>query len=670
MPIHRRFLTRSAIGASSARRIDDLCDQFEQAWRESESETPEISHFFAKAENHLTDSDARVLLKELLIIDLNYRKGRQQAEPLGVEDYSKRFPGCETVIQEAFIAVDPLPGKGLSDVAGDETSRVPIETASDFRLLPVDDAATNLSHHLKSTINEIPEQLGGYIIETELGQGGMGVVYRAHDQEMDRTVAIKVMKEDRIASREAIERFRREIRLLANLNHENIVRAYHTHVDEATSTRYLVMEYVDGTELESLCRKAGKLAIADACELIRQGAVGLQHAHENGLIHRDIKPSNLMLTASGKVKVLDLGLARPQSEAPKEGGVLLTQEGQWLGTPYYMSPEQGMVQGEIDHRTDIYSLGCTLFRLLAGRVPFGWEQDATMLAILMQHAHDEFPRLSPLRRDVPRNLERLILRAVSKSPADRFSSAAELAAALEPFCRGCDLPALFRGHRSDRGFESSLSHAHRNVLKTWALWGGALLLIALAAAAFWFTRPKSEPLEKIDIISAIDIHRDPLSGDWTLNEGTLTSPNTAELACFRLPETLPAEFRLEITALRKDGVKLMFAHRSEETPFILEFQGFRVTSGILAPGAKKEGPSAPSAIIRAEYDIENLQPQTLVFDVRSDHLTILRDGKPIAELKSYGTLPEDIPGVPDRPGFYIVVDESQYEFSNIELTKY
>lgn len=658
-------LSNSNLSPSDARKIDGICDEFERAWRKSSKSAPDIEEYWPLGrERGLSKSEAHLLLKELLIIDLNYRQTRGLSDTLNMDDYVVRFPGCRELVSEAFQIAGLGPSESIDVHSGHETSRVPVETSSGFKLVPSPREDKNLLPQFKTTINEMPQQLGNFVIEAELGHGGMGVVYRAFDKEMKRTVAIKVMKEDRIDSQEAVERFRREIRLLGNLNHENIVRAFHTHVDESTHTRYLVMEFVEGVELETLVRRLGRLPIADACELIRRAAMGLQHAHDNDLIHRDLKPANLMLTRKGEVKVLDLGLARPQSLSEAEQGFRLTQDGQWLGTPHYMSPEQGMVRSEIDHRSDIYSLGCTLYKLLTGVTPFGNEEGATVLSILVEHANAEFPLITKVRPEIPKGLVRLLGQMVAKDPENRLSSAAEVARLLEPYCKGSKLSALYQAYLSG-GFEDSLS-APSNRKPRWAWW---FLIPVAAAFAIWVVWSLSQPNSKnpaTDLLAQIDLDRDPVQGTWALESGVLSSSQMDEVASLRLPQTLPAEFQLEITAQRKSGVDLKFVHRSQETPFALAFSAKASEAGGVSKESESQSPN--ESAFEKGWDIYNRKPQTFVFRVKRDHLVVERDGQTLIDQTHYSELPEDLAGVPDQPGFLIVTKESKYEFSRIRFT--
>src|SRR5688572_22053119 len=204
-----------------------------------------------------------------------------------------------------------------------------------------------------------------YRLVARLGQGGMGTVYRALHSRLGKVVAVKVLPPD-LMQADAVSRFQREMRAVGKLHHPNIVQAFDA--GEHEGTHFLVMECVDGCDLHSLVKQRGPLSIADACEIVRQAAVGLQHAHQHGLVHRDIKPSNLMLSEEGQVKLLDLGLALIQG--PTNQGGDLTMACQVMGTPDFVAPEQASDSHSVDIRADIYSLGCTLYYLLSGAPPY------------------------------------------------------------------------------------------------------------------------------------------------------------------------------------------------------------------------------------------------------------------------------------------------------------
>jgi serine/threonine protein kinase len=210
--------------------------------------------------------------------------------------------------------------------------------------------------------------LGSYVLLERLGAGGMGQVFKARNWKLGRIAALKLIRKERLASEDAVRRFHREIRAAAQLSHPNIVLAYDA--DEVGGTHFFVMEYVAGRDLARVVKEQGPLPLGAPCDCVRQAALGLQHAHERGLVHRDIKPHNLLLTERGVVKILDLGLAQLVEPAADETSSTLTQEGVVMGTLDYIAPEQVVNSHAVDIRADLYSLGCTFYFLLAGRAPF------------------------------------------------------------------------------------------------------------------------------------------------------------------------------------------------------------------------------------------------------------------------------------------------------------
>ena len=285
--------------------------------------------------------------------------------------------------------------------------------------------------------------LGPYELLSKLGQGGMGTVYKARHVKLDKLVAIKVLPRERVQDKAAVARFEREMRAVGKLDHENIVRAMDA--GEVGGRHFLVMEYVSGIDLARLLKKLGPLPIAEACELIRQAAVGLDEAHAHGMVHRDIKPSNLMLCgASGRrqpqVKILDLGLALlSDAHAPDIG---LTNTGQLMGTLDYMAPEQGGDSKTVDIRADLYSLGASLYRLLTGEVIYQGAKYETPVQKMMALAIEPAPPIQSRRADIPDGLAAIVHRLLEKNPADRYATPDEVAAALAPYCAGANLAGL------------------------------------------------------------------------------------------------------------------------------------------------------------------------------------------------------------------------------------
>ncbi len=298
-------------------------------------------------------------------------------------------------------------------------------------------------------------KLREYELLAKLGEGGMGTVYKARHTKLDRIVALKVLTPERMNSPEAVVRFEREMRAVGRLEHPNIVRAHDA--GEFEGTHFLVMEYVAGLDLGQLVKSRGPLPVADACELIRQAALGLQYAHEHGLVHRDIKPSNLMLALQSRdqwsrsspapspqspapvVKILDLGLALLQEP---EQRAELTSSGQMMGTVDYMAPEQGQSSHTVDIRADIYSLGASLYKLLTGSTPFPAERYDTLMKKFVALATQPHAPAQSLRPDLPPGLCQLLDRLLAKAPQDRPQTPAAVAELLAPFAAGADLPAL------------------------------------------------------------------------------------------------------------------------------------------------------------------------------------------------------------------------------------
>jgi serine/threonine-protein kinase len=270
-------------------------------------------------------------------------------------------------------------------------------------------------------------QLGQYRLIAPLGAGGMGEVYLAEHQMLKRPCAVKLIRPEQAGDPQVLARFEREVRMTARLSHWNTIEIYDYGRTE-DGTFYYVMEYLPGLSLEELLRRHGRLPAERVVHLLRQTCQGLREAHGVGLIHRDIKPGNIFAAQRGGlydvVKLLDFGLVKPAAEVPS---ARLTQDGAISGTPLYMSPEQARGLGDLDARSDIYSLGAVGYALLTGRAPF---ERASAFDVMIAHARDEAPPPSQLQPDVPADLERVILRCLAKRPEARFQDADSLDQAL------------------------------------------------------------------------------------------------------------------------------------------------------------------------------------------------------------------------------------------------
>jgi serine/threonine protein kinase len=271
---------------------------------------------------------------------------------------------------------------------------------------------------------------GEYRILDRIGEGGMGIVLKAEHQLTRRVVAVKVLAAGAMRAPNIVQRFYRELQTAARLNHPNIVAAYDA--GQFKGNHYLVMEFVDGQSLSDLVHQRGPLPLGETLGYLIQAARGLQYAHEQGIVHRDIKPSNLLVDRQGVVKVLDMGLARLIDTKDASHVESLTRTGLVMGTCDYMAPEQAVDSHRADHRADIYSLGCTLYRLLTGTVPFPADN---LMAALLAHREARVPVLRHIRPDLPPRLDTVFRRMLAKRPGDRYQSMTEVVAALQDVLR-------------------------------------------------------------------------------------------------------------------------------------------------------------------------------------------------------------------------------------------
>ena len=387
--------------------IDAICSDFDARWRNGES--PQLEEFLKRRELAATES----LLCELLKIELEYR--RKRGDTPTSDEYQKRFAEHRRQVADLFVeSEDTRSYRSGKQRKGKKTT-----------------------------------QIGNYRLLAKLGAGGMGTVYKALHTRLEKVVALKLLPVERVNSAEAVARFEREMKAVGRLNHPHIVQALDA--GEFKGRHFLVMEYVEGKDLSSLSRRQGAIPVAEACELIRQATLGLQAAHERGMVHRDIKPANLFLAKQPAgppvVKVLDLGLALlEQGQATQRQD--LTSTGQIMGTIDYMAPEQASDIRNVDIRADVYSLGATLYKLLTRRAIYDGPDYDSVIAKLAALATVDAPSVQSHRPELPDELAAILHRMLSKDPTERYTTPAEVVDALTPFAEGADLARLLHGKES------------------------------------------------------------------------------------------------------------------------------------------------------------------------------------------------------------------------------
>jgi hypothetical protein len=346
------------------------------------------------------------------LIQAEYEVRQQFDRTADLADYARRFPRQAEELRH-LVAITP--DSRVEAAAPDTRPTWPNRDR---------DHSTMDSARQENQPVNLPEQFGRYRIVERLGQGGMGAVYLAHDTQLDRRVALKVPSFSCQEDPSALERFHREARAAATLDHPNLCPVHD--VGQIDGTPYLTMAYVEGESLAQRLAKKLTFSQRDAAVLVRKVALAMTEAHAHGVIHRDLKPSNVMLNRRGEPVVMDFGLAR---RVHKED-VRLTQSGSLVGTPAYMPPEQVAGSGNrTGPASDVYSLGVILYELLTGKLPFSGGIGEVLAAILTQ----EPKRPSALRPDVEAELEAICLKAMAKNPADRYASMAEFATALERY---------------------------------------------------------------------------------------------------------------------------------------------------------------------------------------------------------------------------------------------
>jgi serine/threonine protein kinase len=447
-------LDRPDAPPSPLRQIDLVADSFKQEWRLGIC--PRIPDHLDKVPAGLR---ARLLV-ELICIDLEHRLRNKLSVTL--EDYFREFPeldglppteraDLERQCADCQARVGPL--EGVSGGLVTELRQVCIGGAAlrDSRAQAVGDQSAGGPEEPGHPPPELG-QVGGYQLLKKIGGGSFGAVYLARGQLLQRLVAIKVLHERHRTNTTVKARFLQEMRAIGHLTaHPNVAQAFQA--SEEDGTLFLVMEYVEGIDLDGMLEKQGALPVADACEVVRQAALGLQYVHEHGLVHRDIKPGNLMLARANphRVKVLDLGLARLLEESAQVNRGTGYED--IIGTFDYMAPEQAKDARQADYAADIYSLGCTFYHLLTGQVPFPGNNK---LEKLEAHRTRQPALLVSFQREFPKGLQAVLSRMLAKKPAERHRAAFAVAADLEPFCKGASLGGLLGSKETPTSAETKL----------------------------------------------------------------------------------------------------------------------------------------------------------------------------------------------------------------------
>ena len=385
-----------------AARLDAVCDSFEQAWRSGTD--PNIGSFVA---TQVEDDLRRMALPHLLAVDAEYRQARDGSVP-SLAEYAVLLSVDPGELQQMSEEVTWMTGAARTPVAGDNG----IAAAKGHQ-----DVAARLDAKIKK-----PE-IDGYEILSELGRGGMGIVYKARQIRAGRLVALKTIHAPHLAGSEQIRRFQSEAAAAGRLNHHGIVPVYD--VGECNGLHYFSMGFVDGPNLEMKAREQ-ILSCREAATICRDLAEALEYAHQNGVIHRDVKPHNVLIGPDGKPRLMDFGLAKLI-----DGNQDLTSTGQVMGTAAYMAPEQARgSRTVVDPTIDVYSLGATLYRCVTGRPPF---QASTTIEVLRQLNEDEPVSPRRLNQEIDVEIETLCLKCLDKEPSRRFQSAGELAAELNRY---------------------------------------------------------------------------------------------------------------------------------------------------------------------------------------------------------------------------------------------
>lgn len=531
---------------------------------------------------------------------------------------------------------------------GEKLGQVGNDTYSELLRLPATQAFTGSIENLDISLPSELRSHSRYQIQDQLGRGGMGVVYRAVHRMMHRPVALKIIRPEYVSSPQAVERFRREVRAAAQLSHPNIVAAYDA--EEIGGLHFLVMEYVDGKTLDAIVAKRGPLPVPIACNLTRQVALGLDHAHSRGMVHRDIKPMNLILAGKSKVKILDFGLAlcRSPGNANEPG----TREGIMLGTMIYSAPEQRKSAGTVDARADLFSLGATLAFLLIGDHPI------------------DYPNWP---ETIPEGVQDILNKLMTDSPGDRFPSARAAAEALAPWC-GTKTPIV-----EAQLVEETPPRSRRLPV----ILASAVAVLAVAFGIWAMTRDRSTKIAATDpaptnpvppkttpnwvSLLGFEPRRHIVAGNWSTNpDGLHVTPSLG--ARIAVPATLPPEYDLRVEFTRHTGVNSIGAivvQNGQRVVFELDaweqnLGGFQSIGGrtLVNNPTRRDG-----------VRLINGRRYTILVEVRRDSLRGLLDGVEIARYATDGSdlSLDKVWGMPPTTGLGLVAWNSETTFHKVEL---
>ncbi len=511
------------LGQESKLRINMVCDRLEAAWQ---SGTPPSLADLVRLADSVSQADRTVTVQELILVDSAHRK--RCGLPCTPDSYIELFPDVDIDWVTRHFA------DGIS-------------AAEDEMILNEEPEIS------------FPKSLGDYEITGRLGAGGMGQVFRAVHKIMKRPVAIKIMHGQFVADPDSRRRFEREVQAISRLSHPNIVTAHDAR--EYEGGLYLVTELVEGEDLSKLVKRKGPIRPREAVHFAWQAAKGLKYAHQQGIIHRDIKPGNLLLEKKKTIKVLDLGLARllVSDSTAKDDGPTITRSGSLLGTATYMAPEQARSPLAADERSDIYSLGCTLYFLLTGSPPFRGE---SAIDTIMAHVEQPIPELPEVVNGKPLSsaLKDIVRRMMAKSPDGRPASMEKLIPLLESLIRqestavSNALPSVALGKRSDRDRETVPStHSLVQAIKNGKPWMLAIVSVAalavLAGSIIWNMWPErqsspgsSDSIREETKLPTVGLDFDGRSAflEFPGFKSEIEGAFTIEVAAIPRPQTQPA----------------------------------------------------------------------------------------------------------------------------------